>query len=140
MGLDNGIVLRYRNVEKLEQLIPNYVRIDKDFDDDHEVFWDVCYWRKCWGLRAKILRVLSHHASDDEEKYEWDLTIDDLIGIRDIIIGYLVDPDKWDDEDMSIWMFRDMVAQFAQEIVNLTWLIEFMRRDHKASAYFYDSY
>lgn len=147
MGLDNGIILRHRNKEKIEKILPNYVNIgiddyytDTNQKSKNDTLWDVCYWRKCWGLRDRILEVLKNKGSDDFEQYEFELMPDNLRAIRDILIDYLTRPFLWDNENRSIWDFKNMIDHLAQDVVNISWLINVLECDHKASAFFYDSY
>lgn len=128
MGLDNGIVLRF----KTDPYLPSYVKLEK-FDEGE---YEVCYWRKCQGIRHEILCALGKNDNDDDEP-EYDLTPNSLKKIRDIIYDQLSNPDDW---YSSIWDMDEMVCHLGQDIVNLSWLIKFMKDEPHATAYFYDSY
>ena len=55
MGLDNGIVMLIKKNKKLDFLgTPSTY----DKDNKHYSRYDVCYWRKCWGIRNAIISIL----------------------------------------------------------------------------------
>ena len=60
MGLDNGFICK--NIKRNE--IPSYVRLPWDCRDEDI---EIAYFRKCWGIRGEIIRLL--HVKDDEYKY-----------------------------------------------------------------------
>ena len=143
MGLDNGIMLRHRSQKEVEDNIGVYANVIREpyvgDEGKHGYYeYEVCYWRKCWGLRDKILAILGDKFKDED--YECELTIKDLEAIREIEYGYMCDPDEWDENGSTIWDFNDMLPHFAKDIVSISWLIEFLKRHPKAYAYFYDSY
>ena len=53
MGLDNGIIVKNKYKELLEELGPDNWGKYKSKDDDD---YDLCYWRKCWGIRNAIIK------------------------------------------------------------------------------------
>lgn len=129
MGLDNGIVLRYKgDVEA-----PSYVSIERFYNENDEVEWEICYWRKCNGLRNDIVRMLGGENDDGE----YDLSILKIEQIQDILYNTLKYPDDWNSQ---IWNLSEVMHLLAQEIVNLSWLKSFLREHPHATAYFYDSY
>lgn len=131
MGLDNGIVLKLRKKEG-ELYIPSYTKIDTYSEEDNEL--EVCYWRKCQGIRAGVLEILG---GEDPEDSTYDLTPKTIAQIRDMLYEVLCNPNDW---WSTIWDFDEVISHIAQEIVNLTWLIDIMQTEPHASAYFYDSY
>lgn len=140
MGLDNGITLRTRNSEQVLSARREYTTIEpyeSEFNNDGWVNFEICYWRKCWGLRNRILAAISN---TKEEEYEYDLTIKDLKEIRKVIFNILCEPDEWEEDGGSIWEFNDMIPHLARNIVNISWLIEFMEEHPNCNVQFYDSY
>lgn len=131
MGLDNGIILRLRKKDK-DLYFPPYTNITT-FNDESSEF-EVCYWRKCQGIRAGILEILG---GENPEVCEYDLTPKTITKIRDMLYEVLCNPDDW---WSSIWEFDEMISHTAREIVNLTWLLQIMEDEPHATAYFYDSY
>ena len=61
MGLDNGFICK--NIKRNE--IPSYVRLPWDCRDEDV---EIAYFRKCWGIRGEIIRLL--HVKDDEYKID----------------------------------------------------------------------
>ena len=78
MGLDNGFICK--NIKRDE--IPSYVRLPWDCRDEDV---EIAYFRKCWGIRGEILRLL--HVKDDE--YEISVEAEDIIPIVKILMKYL---------------------------------------------------
>lgn len=143
MGLDNGIRLKYKG--KIED-VPYYVEIETvDYEGDITDEYDVCYWRKCYSLRQGIIDVILENdrtiAKNNEElPFEFDLDQKTLADIRSLIYDTLIicanDEELWD----SAFGFGTMISHLARDIVNITWLIEFLDKHTHARAYFYDSY
>lgn len=131
MGLDNGIILKQQ--KKTDP--PSYVQIELYKDSEDDVEYEVCYWRKCPGLRANILSVIPPTGEDFASEYE--LNIATLKKIRDVIYEQLKHPTDW---WSPIWSFDEMINHFGRDIVNITWLIDHLRKHPKSIAYFYDSY
>jgi hypothetical protein len=131
MGLDNGIVLKDTTRQNIET--PWFVSFP--FDNDYDNKLDVCYWRKCWGIRNEIKRIL--HLKDNE--YKCKVEEDDIPAIIRILEKYL-DKDYWDDNAESIWIYDEYKPHLIQQIKNLLWLREYLRTYKRAECYFYDSY
>ena len=131
MGLDNGIRIKNKTKKQLS-FWPFHFPFDWESDDGDT---DLCYWRKCWGLREDVLRILGMEEYPDE--YEFTLTWKDVRKIRRLIEGYLKHPDRW---DRSIWEFEDMKDCLHEDWRNLIFLEYWMRSHPKETVYFYDSY
>lgn len=132
MGLDNGIRInkKYRG-EELN--LPWFVEIDE--------FQDICYWRKCWGIRDDIVRIL--HMGDDGG--EQNLDAEDIPAIIRVIKKYITGGQEyWDENGRSIWEFSEIKDRLLQSFMNLLWLKgELERREQEGIndfVYFYDSY
>ena len=131
IGLDNGIVIRGVTREDLPKLVryPN----EKDYING-EV--EVCYWRKCWGLRNEIMQHLCAYSSDPDQ-WEFKLSIDDVDFIRALIVTYLKHPEDWDN---SIWDFHEIKHSLRNQRWNLILLRFWMKNHPDKDVIFYDSY
>lgn len=136
MGLDNGIVLKTKNsiIEK-----PDWVKFDGSpaEHDDGFLEYDICYWRKCWNIRGAIFDIFE---KVDKREWEFELSINQVVAIRDRIYRFLTEGEDWDESGESIWLFEEIIPVLTQDILNLSWLIEYMKKDVHAIVYFYDSY
>lgn len=77
MGLDNGIILRDVNPKDLT--INKLINLDNLGDTSVEI----CYWRKCWGIRNAIIEKL--HLNDGGESK---LDIEDIPVIIKILFDF----------------------------------------------------
>lgn len=134
MGLDNGLVLRTRK-QIDSNLVPSYVQITAEPTNDTLTFeYEVCYWRKCWNIRDMIFNCLG---DVDKDNYHYEVSVSTLESIRDGIYKFLCNGDDWED---SIWTFDEMIDHLSLDIVNLSWVINYLKEDPHAYVYFYDSY
>lgn len=130
MGLDNSF--RITNIKREE--IPLWVKLPWGWDDKDGV-QDIVYFRKCWGIRNEILRLL--HSSDQE--YEIPVEEDDLLPIVKILMKYLNEA-YYDENADSIWEFEEAYDNIQQSIINLIWLKTYMDQHSDVMCYFCDSY
>lgn len=130
MGLDNSF--RITNIKREE--IPLWVKLPWGWDDKDET-QDVVYFRKCWGIRNEILRLL--HSSNQE--YEIPVEEDDLLPIVKILMKYL-NEEYYDENADSIWEFEEAYDNIQQSIINLIWLKTYMDKHSNVMCHFYDSY
>ena len=138
MGLDNSIVLRVNIFNK-------NIKIPKCFV--HEVWYEqgdymVCYWRKCWGIRNKIITdVLKKEKYPDECVFI--LTSNDITNIIKIL-KYYDNEKNWDMENSTIWWYKEdkIHKQIKQQIKCLKKLYVFLKKQptEDVVCYFYDSY
>lgn len=128
MGLDNGIILR--DVNPKELIVNKLVTLDNLGDTSVEI----CYWRKCWGIRNAIVKKL--HFNDGEESK---LDIEDIPVIIRILFDFYGQV-EWEDEADSIWEWEEFKETLSQQIMNLTWLYNYMLEHSDAEVIFYDSY
>ena len=128
MGLDNGFICK--NIKRDE--IPSYVRLPWDCRDEDV---EIAYFRKCWGIRGEILRLL--HVKDDE--YEISVEAEDIIPIVKILMKYL-DREYYDEHADSIWQYDEYKENIQHSIINLMWLRVYMEAHPDVTCYFYDSY
>ena len=128
MGLDNGFICK--NIKRDE--IPSYVRLPWDCRDEDV---ELAYFRKCWGIRGEIIRLL--HVKDDE--YKIPVEKEDIIPIVKILMKYL-DREYYDENADSIWEYDKYKENIQHSIINLMWLRVYMETHPDVTCYFYDSY
>lgn len=130
MGLDNGLILRNPKVEQ----IPSYIISRFDFDET----LDVCYWRKCWGIRKAILNVLDPQGVMSDE-YEFRVEAEDVPAIKKALKPFF-DSVYWKENGDSVWEYEEYKDVLLQDWVNLTWLEKYLKNNPDAVCFFYDSY
>lgn len=128
MGLDNGIILRDVNSKELV--------VNKLFhlDDLGDTSIEICYWRKCWGIRNAIVEKL--HLNDGEESK---LDVEDIPVIIKILFDFYGQT-EWEEDADSIWEWDEFKDTLRQQIFNLMWLYDYMLAHSDAEVIFYDSY
>lgn len=129
MGLDNGIQIKRNELTKR-------IGLDERFKDEYCTDLEVCYWRKCWGLRDEII----HKLGGENDDCEYILTLKDVKNILSIV-EYFFDKDRWNNEGQSIWTWKEMRDHLAGDMKNLSYLIAKME-DYPDGfeVTFYDSY
>ena len=136
MGLDNGICVR-RN--EYTNNIKELKRFEDDCDKEHKYNFEICYWRKCWNVRSKIIFALMCEYNDNRESGL--LTIDDIQNIIDVLKSF--NSKNWQEDGESIWDWDDEDYPYSrkikQDIKNLKYLIKLMKK-YDLEVYFYDSY
>ena len=95
MGLDNGIRLMMTEADAKKNGCPF-------IGSDSESFTEICYWRKCYGLRDLIIKNLQ--LSNDRVTYT--LFYKDVNTIIDILISLTQSEDDWKYAD-SIWEYDE---------------------------------
>lgn len=138
MGLDNAIMLKVN-------IFNRNIKVPKCFN--HEEWYglgeyEVCYWRKCWGVRDKIItEVFKTERFPDE--YRFAITPDDVVKIIKIL-KYYDNKKNWDRDNSTIWWYKEdkIHKQIIKQIKCLKKLYSFLRKYPKEDiiCYFYDSY
>lgn len=105
MGLDNGIILN------TTYFVPEQL----DFPEEVEI----CYWRKEWELRNKIMDKCGF--DEDDACGEYTLTIENINTIISIL------------QELS-------PSHFSKEIESLKWVVKYITKNPDAEVFFYDSY
>lgn len=110
MGLDNGIIIRHITGEEE----------------------DLCYWRKCWNIRALFFSVVP--SQTDEYKY--------IINKEELLLFYKLlkklNRKNWED---SIWSWEEYKHQLRkQKRAIKKFLKKWETDDTIDEVYFYDSY
>jgi len=134
MGLDNGIIIKGANAikEDLEKC-PCFEWDKCDAEQDYQ---HIAYWRKCWGVRDAILKVL--HAPEHGDG-EFVVEYDDVPAILRAIKPFLKEK-KWEEDGNSIWEYDDFIDTMVDIYIKLTWLADYMNTHKDLQVYFYDSY
>ena len=130
MGLDNGVFIKnYTRVQ-----LPKSFRypFEKDYAPN-EV--EICYWRKCWGLRNEFLNTCFPRRSNEEVYFN--LGVKEVEDLLYIITYFLKHPKSWDN---SIWTFEEIKSNLKEQKHNLKVLIKWMKKNPEAEVVFYDSY
>ncbi len=131
MGLDNGICVK--RTARTES-IPELSRFEEEWEKEYRFNFEVCYWRKCWNVRHRILDVITNPFG---EEYKIHLGIDDIDRITEVLKSF--NKDNWEDEGWCIWEFDEMKDNLKTQIANLGTLKRLMQ-EHELEVYFYDSY
>ena len=134
MGLDNGIDAKKINPAD----IPGFVTIAEDPYASEKGTMEVCYWRKCWGIRGMVLGAIFAQNLPNE-KYRYDLEWKEIENIAEGLVPFL-DKEYFDTYAQSIWEYEEMQEQLVQDIINLKWLAWYMKEHPDVEASFYDSY
>lgn len=126
MGLDNGVVLRTR----IEHDISPYF----DWRDDPDEC-DVCYWRKFWGFRNKVVTEFGQKEDCS------DIPLDaEGVGKLRCILEEFLDRDYYEDEGDSVWEYEEYLIHNINCLKNLEILQNFLEEHPNEECYFYDSY
>lgn len=97
----------------------------------------VAYWRKCWGVRNAILRVLT---PSDSSEYDFPITLDNINDVIKVFKHFL-HKHEWEQEADSIWEWDKWTRHNqAKNLVGLYRLRCWLRSHPEDEAYFYDSY
>lgn len=141
MGLDNSIRLRVNSLIDQEnwKIWPDYITVERNEFAEKEYkdgfYYDVCCWRKCWCLRDDILNELNIKNSPGG-RFEIDKP-QQIRHIINLVEFYLENPEEW---RPSIWDISEMIPHLGQNIVDLSWLADFMEKNMSAYVEFVDSY
>ena len=136
MGLDNGITL----YSKKAIAIPDEVQVLETSMSGPEFGfgYELCYWRKCWGLRREIAHALQ--ATTEYVGKSW-LTISDVKSIWRAITE--VNSERTWEDGNNLWTYKEIKPNLERSLLALEWLVSFMR-EHEGEDWFmvefYDSY
>lgn len=130
MGLDNGIIIKSNKEIKA----PFWVKLDF-FNNLDRTRAEVCYWRKCWGIRNLIIDELNN---GDEDFFEYRLLVSDIHNIRKVL-KYFNNRKRWTRFGHSIWDWDEIKWKLVYQQMNLYWLARYMEKN-EVEVYFYDSY
>ena len=129
MGLDNGIVLRRKDNQEFE--------LPLSCCNKYENSIELCYWRKCYGIRNAILRVVDTQVTNE---YKYPVTLDNIDNVIKAFKHFL-HKDTWVYEGNTIWDWDKYTRRNqARNLVGLYRLKCWLKKHPEDTAYFYDSY
>lgn len=129
MGLENGVAIKNKSREQISFFWPFRFLHNENGDVD------VCYWRKCWGIRE---HTLLHIIGTNDEGGEYKVNAKQVGAIRKLIKSFLGQPDWW--ESNSFWSFQEAKEMLCVNLWNLWWLRLWMFFHRKETVVFYDSF
>ena len=136
MGLDNGFIVKSKDHKLKRKELPSVINYPYE-EDTHKGEIHIIYWRKNWGLREEVLRIISHN---EKEKYKYKIKdVNEIRKIIDVIAHYL-DPEVWEDYGRSIWTFDEARMSLTYDIINLSAIATYMEQHPDVYLVFYDSY
>lgn len=145
MGLDNGIILTCKAslFDRVDYIVKHnqceldsqhiYLPLDTIINDykNHQVEIELCYWRKCYGLRDRMLQIVH---PNNIFYYEIDHIID--------LLKSFLNKDVYNEFFDSIWDYEEMKNVLCNQILTLFWLKDFLATKDPSqwTLEFYDSY
>ena len=110
--------------------------INYPFKEDYDDAPEIVYWRKCWGLRDMVLSILEK----EKEKYIYEIdTTSQIIDIMRGIIEFM-NEETWEETGHSIWTYQEIRERLADDLVNFSLMIGYMKNNPDVYLEFYDSY
>lgn len=104
MGLDNGLIFKVK-CPSLEL----------------ERKYEVCYFRKYWGLRHKILEILNK----EQEGYSYPVSVEDLYTIKGLFEHYSKIENTKEADLSTIWSWIEETYHIRTELTRLQFAIDF---------------
>ena len=133
MGLDNGIIARKSNNEKINNKLLALNTYTYS-EGDHEI----AYWRKCWNVRGAIADVIGGIYDNGETP----LAYEDIIAVIKQLKWF--NKKNWSGDswyDGSIWEWDEIEKSHRDCIKRLQRLARLMKKyPGEIDVYFYDSY
>lgn len=134
IGLDNGITIKRKDGKKIE--LPSFIKRRWTYTDANSDEIEIAYWRKCWGIRERILLAINTSAYNGY----YPVDSESLLKILDVLYKFL-HKDYWDKYADSIWDYDEYIEYEVQNIINLSWLSSYMEQaKDNLIVQFYDSY
>lgn len=133
MGLDNGIRLKVKKLNKYNRVWnkPLFVSIV-----NNDLEFEPLYWRKCWGIRDKILSILGDYYVTYEYPH---ITKEQFVEIYEAHKRWL-DKDTWEAEACSIWSYDDIINTLRSDLCTMSYILKHWDDLEIEKIYFYDSY
>lgn len=108
MGLDNGIVVK--------TYFTNGMAIEKE----------VCYWRKWWGLRNKIVGLIGLRSDD---QYDKRINIGDITDIKELLINITRDKDYYGEYCNLYYSPESFIINCYSNAARLDFLLMYLHKD-----------
>jgi hypothetical protein len=141
MGLDNGV---YVKCNEYTNTIKELQQFEESWDKEHKYDFEICYWRKCYNIRSKVVKALWDKWSDEchqMQVYYGQIDIHDVDNIIKVLQSF--NSKNWQDNGGSIWDWDDEEWPYSkkikQDIKNLKKLRKLMD-GYELEVYFEDSY
>lgn len=131
MGLDNLIsVKRTEYTEKIHGLR----RFEDEYSKKYMSDFEVCYWRKSYNIRSKIIGIVGAKWRDN---YETTLDVNDIEKIIQCLRSF--NKHNWTDSGYCIWDWDESKRHIKHNIKDLKYLRRLMKK-HELDVVFVDSY
>lgn len=136
MGLECGIVMLLPEDNGTSNIGINANTCRACFDGKSYNRYELCYWRKCYGMTNYISRYI-----DIGTKPTQFLTLEDIPPIIDILSMFL-DKDYYEEHNDSFWGYDEIKDEIKKQISNLTKAEEFLSGLDKSDyvLYYYNSF
>ena len=96
----------------------------------------LCHWRKCWNIRGELFDAIDRN-DDRELYYRMDY---DAVKRFYIALERLNHRRIWENNNDSIWTWKEYRDHLDQDLLNLEWLLYLMKDNPDIEVVFYDSY
>ena len=138
MGLDNGITICSSKRKLTRSDLPTYFNypFQQDYTDGKV---EICYARKCWGLRSDIIRHTDWDEVTENECYYRIYNPNKIYGLIERVASWL-DQKTWEEDGNSIWTYDEIRPNLVKWIINLAFAIPLMELNPELYLEFYDSY
>ena len=124
-----------RNITR--EILPTAIKypFEKDYNKENV---EICYARKCWGMRTSLINEVHWSEIVDDWKYVADKPAQ-IIEMIEVVASWL-DEERWEDEGSSIWTYQEAQHNLINWIINLALIINFLENNPDCYLEFYDSY
>ena len=138
MGLDNGIYIKLPS--------PYTGKIRKHFDyaftEEGYDYYEVCYWRKCWGLRSAIIYTFDLDSSSNRKEMTqnecyFEISRDEIKRVLKVVREFN-NKKTWNNSP-SIWTYKEIKSNLKSCEENLKQLLKMMKK-HEYTVVWVDSY
>jgi hypothetical protein len=128
MGLDNGIILKKKNLPKQFNCLAT-----KDREHSSEI--EIAYWRKCWQVRRLIYEAIN---MPDENDSIVELSREDVLALIKALTKNI--KRKWYEYEPPYWEWKEYKTNHRENIRRLRRLAHLMKKHPNVIVEFYDSY
>lgn len=133
MGLDNGIMCKLKNKP------PKFLHFYHFKSEDE---YEILYWRKYWGVRREILKILNGYDSTNIGCNDgiFNISYDQMKTIFHLCVK-LCNKKFFDEYAGShVFNYEDSKKIMRWNVLRAGWLLMKMKFDKSIKPYFYDSY
>ena len=143
MGLDNGILLKVKNQEKMGKM-PSWLKPDVSYSDRGVCdTFELMYWRKCYNIRDVIFQHLHENniKTVDDCSEDMNMSLDVFWELCNKLERCYT-PKWWKEHDETIWSYNDIAKTYKTALAEARRVVGWLE-DKDPDAYeiiFYDSY